>query len=68
MPVNLTLDRLDFDFGERLAVTVFLAVAFAAFFVKTITLSPFTWPSTLALIFSAFDVGGADGYFAVRDQ
>ena len=61
----LRFDRLDFDFGERLAVTVFLAVALAALLVKHDDFVTFHVAQYAGADGSTFDVGGTDGHFAV---
>lgn len=61
----LGFDRLDFDFGERLAVTVFLAVAFAAFFVENDDFVTFHVTQNAGADRSTFDIRYTDGHFAV---
>jgi hypothetical protein len=62
---QLTRDRVNLDFGERLAVAVFLAVTFAAFFVKHDDFVAFHMADYAGANACAFDVGRADGHFAV---
>jgi hypothetical protein len=61
----LTCDRLDPDFGERLAVAVFLAVAFAALFVKYDDFVAFHVAKHAGANACALDVGCADSDIAV---
>ena len=62
---SLSLDRLNFDFGERLAVTVFLAVAFAAFLVEDDNFITFHMAQHAGFNRGAFDIRNAEGHFAV---
>ena len=61
----LRFDRLNLDFGKWLAVTVFLAVAFTAFFVKHDDLVTLYVAKHAGADRGAFDVGHTEGYFAV---
>ena len=58
-------DGLDLYLGERLAVAVFLAIAFAAFLVKYDNLIAFYVAQYAGAYAGAFDVGRADGHFTV---
>lgn len=58
-------DGFNFDLGKRLAVAVFLAIAFAAFFVKNDDLIAFYVVEHTGAHAGALDVGRADGHFAV---
>ena len=58
-------DGLDLDFGERLAVAVFLAVGFAALFVKYDDFVAFQVGQYAGTNGSAFDIGYTDGNLAV---
>ena len=63
--LQLTLDRFDFDFGELLAVAVFLAVALAALLFENDHFVAFQVSDDAGANISTFDVGHADGYLAV---
>ena len=58
-------DGLDLDFGERLAVAVFLAVAFAAFLVKNNHFVALNVAEHVGAYLCAFQVRGAERHFAV---
>jgi hypothetical protein len=60
--LNLPGDTFDFNFGERLAVTVFLTVAFAAFFVKDDDFVAFNVAEHAGCDLGAGQIGGADRY------
>ena len=60
-----TCDGVDLDFGERLAVAVFLAVAFAALLVENDHFVAFHVTEHAGAYAGALDVGSADGYFTV---
>lgn len=62
---DLSFDRLDFNFRKRLAVTVFLAVTLAAFFVENDDFVTFNVAQNTGADGSAFNVGSADGHLAV---
>ena len=58
-------DGLDLDFGERLAVAVFLAIAFAALFVKNDDLVALHMAEHTGADTGTFDIGRAEGDIAV---
>jgi hypothetical protein len=61
----LDSDGLDFDFGERLAVAVFLAIAFAAFLVENDHFITFYMAQNAGLDVGATDQRGTDGNFTL---
>jgi hypothetical protein len=63
--LKLALDRFDFDFGELLAVAVFLTVAFTAFLFENDHFITFQVADYTSANISTFDVGHANGYFTV---
>lgn len=65
MANNLTGDGLDLNFGERLAVPVFLAVAFAAFLVKNDHFVAFDMAEYAGFYAGAAHIGSADSDLAI---
>lgn len=65
MECGLAHDGFDLDFCERLAVAVFLAVAFAALLVKNDDLVTLDVAEHTGSDARAFDIGRANGYLAV---
>jgi len=61
----LDSDRLDFDFGKRLTVTVFLAVAFTAFLVENDHFVAFYMAQNAGLDVGATDQWSTNGNFTL---
>ncbi len=64
-PTDLARDGLDFDFGKRLAVAVFLAVPFAALLVENDDFIAFHVAQNAGANACTLDIGRADGHFTV---
>lgn len=65
LKIKLKCDAVNADFGERLAVTVFLAVAFAAFLVKHDDFVAFHVTKHAGAHTRTFNIWCADGDIAV---